>query len=301
MAILNRDEGKLSYELTQRFQGSPYFTKIIYLKSVDEIKKVIDNQEAIMVLHIDDVFSKKLWEEKRASVQLIFDGRKSNSAQIVQGYASKIIQRYSQDLAEYLHFKFPKSVTIERNWFNPNLMYLWFTVPGLVAILVMFTSLLVTALSIAREREMGTFDQLLVSPLRPVDILIGKTIPGLIIGMVEGILILLVAIFAFQIPFTGSLLMLCLSMLIFVCSIVGVGLFLSSLCKTQQQALLATFVFMSNAVILSGFATPIDNMPMWLQNVTLINPLRYFLVIIRGLFLKDLPFFIVFMNLYPYF
>jgi ABC-2 type transport system permease protein len=298
---LNRDNGKLSYELTQRFQGSSYFSNIKYLKNVDQIKKAIDMQEAIVVLHIDDLFSRNLLEGKTGEVQLILDGRRSNSAQIVQGYALKIIQQYNEEIARKEKLPVSSTILIPRNWFNPNLIYTWFNIPGLVAILTMTTALLVTSLSIARERELGTFDQLLVSPLRPIDILIGKTIPGIIIGIIEGCGILLAGVFVFQIPFTGSILLLFLSMLIFVSSIVGIGLFLSSLCKTQQQALLAVFVFISVSVILSGFATPIDNMPIWLQKVTIANPLRFFIVITRGLFLKAMPCKLVLLNLIPIF
>jgi ABC-2 type transport system permease protein len=163
----------------------------------------------------------------------------------------------------------------------------------------MMVSLIITSLSIAREREMGTFEQLLVSPLQPIDILIGKSVPAMVFGMGEGTAIIAAAIFIFQIPFTGSLLALYFAMFVFVCSVVGVGIFLSALSKTQQQALLAVFVFMAPAIILSGFATPIENMPVWLQNITSGNPLRYFLVILRGLFLKELPFSMVIDNTIP--
>jgi ABC-2 type transport system permease protein len=299
LGILNLDSGKQAYELTQRFQGSTYFPHIKYLRNVGEIKEVIDNQKVMAVIFIHEQFSRNLLAYKKAQVELILDGRKSNSAQIVQGYVMQIIQQYNDELAKIMHFRIPPSIVIQRSWFNPNLIYQWFTVPGLVAILLMFTTIIITALSIARERELGTFEQLLVSPLRPIDILIGKSIPGIVLGMGEGSIILIAAITAFQIPLTGSLLLLYFSMFIFVCSIVGIGICLSAICKTQQQALLAVFVFMSNAVILSGFGTPIDNMPNWLQNITLINPLRYFLVIVRSIFLKDMSAHLVLMQLYP--
>lgn len=294
-AVLNRDAGKESFELIERFKGSSFFKKIRYLEKNEDVKKVIDNQKVSMVINIDETFSRDLLSNKKASLQLILDGRKSNSAQIIQGYAMKIINKYIEDLKGE---NFEKSILIKRNWFNPNLLYIWFTVPGLVAILTMLTALLVTALTIAREREMGTFEKLLVSPLKPFDILIGKTVPGILIGIFEGSLILIAAILIFKIPFIGSLFFLYLSMFVFVSSIVGIGLFLSSLCKTQQQALLSVFMFMSISVILSGFATPIENMPEWLQKATLINPLRHFLTIVRGIFLKNISFSIVFKNLW---
>lgn len=299
MAVLNRDSGKLSYELVQRFVGSSFFGRIIYLKSEREIQEAIDTQKVMMVMHIDEQFSRNLLSNMSAEVQLILDGRKSNSVQIVQGYAAAIVQQYNDELAKRRGLPQPSTVLVARNWYNPNLIYTWFTVPALIGILTMLVSLLLTSLSIARERELGTFEQLLVSPLQPIEILIGKTIPAIVFGMGEGSLILLIAIVIFQIPFTGSLLALYIAMFIFVCSIVGIGIFLSSISKTQQQALLAVFVFMSPAIILSGFATPIENMPVWLQDVTYANPLRYFLVIVRGIFLKELPWSVVLENTYP--
>ncbi len=299
IAILNKDDGKLSSELIERFKGSPTFSHIRYLKNVSEIKDVIDNQKVSMVVHINEDFSRNLLSGKNGEVQLILDGRKSNTTQIIQGYAAQIIGQYYQDLSKEKHFSSPSSILIPRNWYNPNLIYTWFNVPGLVAILTLTTSLVVTSLTIAREREMGTFEQLLVSPLRPVDILLGKAIPGIIIGMGEGSIILFSAVLGFGIPFTGSLLLLYFSMFFFVSSIVGVGLFLSSLCKTQQQALLSVMIFISVTISLSGFSTPVENMPKWLQDMTYINPLRHFLVIVRGIFLKDMSFGVVLKYLYP--
>lgn len=299
IAVLNKDEGKLSHELIERFKGSPTFTHITYLNSVKQISDIVDNQKVTMVIHIDERFSRDLLAKKDANVQLILDGRKSNSAQIIQGYAIKIIGQYYDDLMKRMNVIKPRTVIIQRNWFNENLIYTWFNVPGLIAILTLSTSLIVTSLTIARERELGTFEQLLVSPLRPIDILIGKVIPGVIIGLGEGTIILVAAVLGFGIPFTGSLTTLYLSMFIFVLAIVGVGLFLSSLCKTQQQALLAVMIFMSVTVSLSGFSTPVENMPKWLQDLTYFNPLRHFLVIVRGVFLKDMPLSIVLNSLFP--
>jgi ABC-2 type transport system permease protein len=301
MAILNEDYGKYSYELMQRFKGCPYIKDITYLTHESQIKEVIDNQKVIMVLHIKKQFSGNILQNKKSEVQLIFDGRKSNSAQIVQGYAIKIIQNYEQELAKNFGLKTVPSMLVPRNWFNSNLIYSWFTVPSLVSMLTMFTCIIVISLSIAREREFGTFDQLLVSPLNSWEILIGKAIPGIIIGLAEGTLMLIAALFFFQVPFRGSIFLLYFALLFFVCSIVGVGLFLSSLCKTQQQALLATFVFISITVILSGFGTPIDSMPVWLQKFTYINPLRFMLVITRGIFLKAMNFTDILKNLFPIF
>src|SRR5262249_53819520 len=160
-----------------------------------------------------------------------------------------------------------------RNWFNPNITYLWYNITSLVGTLAMLTCLIVVAQSIAREREMGTFDQLLVSPLRPIQISIGKIVPGILIGTLEGFLMWAAGSFILGVPFTGSILLFGLSLLVFVTAISGIGLFISSLSATQQQAMLGTFVFMLPSVLLSGFATPIENMPTWLQPVTYLIPL----------------------------
>jgi ABC-2 type transport system permease protein len=299
IGILNRDNGQPSYELIQRFRGSPTFNKIHYLSSVEDIAHYIDNQKVVLVLHIDEQFSRNLLAQKQANVQFILDGRKSNSAQIVSGYASNILSQFNHDFTEQFQVNQQQTELVPRNWFNPNLLYYWFNVPNLCGILTMLISLTITALSVARERELGTFDQLLVSPLSPIEILIGKTVPAVIIGMIEGTFIVLAAVFIFQIPFTGLIWPLYLSMFVFTLSIVGVGLFISSLSMTQQQAILGSFVFMSPAVLLSGYATPIENMPVWLQYVTYANPLRYFLVIVKGLFLKAMPVNVVLENTWP--
>ncbi len=299
IGILNRDKGAESFELLQRFRGAPTFTHIIDLQSVEDIARVIDNQQAVIVVHIDEQFSRNLRAQKSADVQLVLDGRKSNTSQIVQGYAISIINQFSRDFAARVNIPQQRTEIFPRNWFNPNLLYYWFNVPNLSGVLTMLIGLTVTALSVARERELGTFDQLLVSPLQPIEILIGKTIPALIIGLIEGTIIIGAAIFVFQIPFIGSFALLYGSMFVFISSIIGVGLFISSLSMTQQQAILGSFVFMTPAVTLSGYATPIENMPYWLQQVTLINPLRYYLIIAKGLFLKDMPAYIVFENVWP--
>lgn len=299
IGILNRDNGEPSFELIRRFHGSPTFNQIHYLSSVKDIENYIDTQKVVLVVHIDEQFSRNLLARKPATVQFILDGRKSNSAQIVNGYAASILSQFNQDFTSIFQIHQQQTEIVPRNWFNPNLLYYWFNVPNLCGVLTMLIALTITSLSVARERELGTFDQLLVSPISPLEILIGKTIPAVIVSMMEGTIILIAAIFLFQIPFTGALWVLYFSMFVFILSIVGVGLFISSLSMTQQQAILGSFVFMSPAVLLSGFATPIENMPEWLQYGTYANPLRYFLVIVKGVFLKDMPVSIVLENTWP--
>lgn len=299
IAFLNQDNGKASFEVMSRFRGSPMFQNIVTIHSVDEIAPTIDNQHAVVVIHFNEQFSRNLYANKHADIQVILDGRKSNTTQVVLGYIDEIINRYNADFAKENGFPIQNSLLIVRNWFNPNLLYYWFNVPNLCGILTMLVSMIVTALSVARERELGTFDQLLVSPLQPHEILLGKALPAILISLIEGTIIILAAVLFFRIPFVGSLLYLYLSLIVFCSSVVGIGLFLSSLAKTQQQAILGSFVFLSPAILLSGYATPIENMPPWLQFIDLANPVRYFLVISKGLFLKDMPFYIVFNNMWP--
>lgn len=299
IGILNRDNGEQAFELVQRFHGAPTFKHIVYLNSVPEIKPFIDNQRGLMVVSIDQQFSRNLDAGNAANVQLILDGRKSNTAQILVGYATALIEQFNLDFAKRSGISLQNTEIVPRTWFNPNLIYYWYNVPSLCGILTMLVGLVVTALSVARERELGTFDQLLVSPLQPHEILLGKAIPAIIIAMAEGSIIVLAGIFIFQIPFNGSLWLLYGSMFFYICAIVGVGLFISSLCSTQQQAILGAFVFMTPAVLLSGFATPIENMPDWLQVITYANPPRYFIAVARGIFLKGMPAEMVFEQTWP--
>ena len=220
-------------------------------------------------------------------------GRRSNASQIVAGYLSGIAASMSNsanvNLAALGGDASGGDSLVVSHWFNPNLDDFWFIVPSLLGTLTLLIALVVTGQSVARERELGTFDQLMVSPLRVSEILIGKTVPPLIIGVVQSTAFLLVAVLFFQIPFRGSLLLLYLGIVFFLASVIGVGLFISSLSQTQQQAFLGTFLFTAPAILLSGFATPVENMPGWLQILTQANPLRHFLVIVRGVFLKGLP------------
>lgn len=299
IGILNQDEGKLSQELIERFQGSPTFSSLFFLRSAQELQQALDTQEVLAVLQFNSRFSSDLLSQKPASIQVILDGRKSNTTQVVLGYMNSIVGQFNADLAKKEGIPPPRLSLIPRNWFNPNLIYAWFTVPGLIATLSMMTSLIVTAMSVARERELGTFDQLLVSPLNSWEILVGKMIPGLLVGIFQATLMVLASLYLFSVPLTGSLALLYGSLLFFIASSVGIGLFLSSISLTQQQALLYAFVFLAPAITLSGFATPVENMPLFLQKFTDINPLKHFLLICRGVFLKQWTMQEVWQHTYP--
>jgi ABC-2 type transport system permease protein len=251
-----------------------------------QLAPLIDNRDALIVLRLGQRFTAQLKRGESAPVQVIIDGRNSNTALLALGYLRTIVTDFNIEWAREHGLRGPPATLQVRPWYNENLLSRWFIVPGIVGLLSLVVTIIVTGLSVAREREAGTFDQLLVTPLRPAEILVGKSLPGIIIGLVEGSLILLVVIFWFEVPVRGSLLALYLGMFLFLLSAVGVGLMISSLAVTQQQGILGAFMFLVPAVILSGFATPISNMPTVVQHLTLINPLRYFMVILRGVFLE---------------
>lgn len=299
LAILNQDSGKHGLEIVRRLSGSTTFTHILFVDSQADIAKEIDNQTVLAAVHIPQDFSRRIAAGEQGTFQIILDGRRSNAAQIVSGYITQLVTQYSREQEKERADVNALPLVAERNWFNENLLYIWFTVPSLVGILSMVIALVVTALSVARERELGTFDQLLVSPLMPWEILIGKTLPAVIVGLIEGLLIWSVGVLVFRIPFTGSFALLVFTILVFIMSIVGVGLFISSLAKTQQQAILGAFVFMVPAVTLSGYAAPVENMPDWLQRVTWFNPLKHVLITLKGLFLKNMPLADVWSNTWP--
>lgn len=298
-AVYNEDPGLASRELVARFTGAPNFHQVATASSDAEIAPLVDSQRALMVLHIGPQFSRDLSGGRPGAVQVIVDGRNSNTAAILLGYVSTIAASFDADWMRQNGGTAATASLDVRAWFNPNLESRWFLVPGIVGLLTLLVTTLVTSLSVAREREQGTFDQLLVTPFRPVEILIGKALPGFIIGFAELTAIVVIATLWFQVPLRGELVTLYAGLFLFLFSSLGVGLMISSLAVTQQQGLLGAFLFMVPSVMLSGFATPIANMPAWMQHVTLINPLRYFLVIIRGVFLQGTPFHMLASQFWP--
>lgn len=299
LAVLNQDRGRQSYELIERFRNSTAFTRVSYLDGVQQIKPTIDSQRALLVLHIPADFSRTIEAGGTGEIQLILDARRTNAAQICLGYATKIVNSLNHELQARNAKQQEQSVVVARAWFNANKEFVWVTLPGLIALLTALETLLLTGLSVARERELGTFDQLLVSPMQPFEILIGKSIPPMVAGTLEGTFILLLAVFAFGVPFQGSLPLLYLAMFIYLLSMVGIGLFISSLVATQQQALLGVFTCTIPLIQLSGFATPVENMPPWLIQANGMNPVAYFLVISKGVFLRDMPLSSVLSNIWP--
>jgi ABC-2 type transport system permease protein len=286
LAIYNEDRGAPSRELISRLEGSQHFHLYGYLESEKQIKPLIDNKKVLLVLHLGPRFTADLASGRSAPLQVIIDGRNSNTALLALGYVRQIISDFNLDWAERFNRPTPPASLEVRPWYNSNLVSRWFIVPGIVGLLTLVITTIVTALSVAREREAGTFDQLLVTPMRPIEILIGKSFPGVLIGTVEGTFILLMAVYWFEVPLRGSVGALYIGMFLFLLSAVGIGLMISSLAVTQQQGMLGAFLFLVPAVILSGFATPIANMPEAVQLLTYLNPLRYFMIILRGVFLE---------------
>ena len=285
VAIYNEDRNAPSRELVARIIGSPHFNLHSYLDNEKQITPLINEREVLIVLHLAQHFSADLYKGRTAKAQVIIDGRNSNTALLVQGYLN-IVRDFNLEWARRNGMPSPPAMVKVRPWFNSNFESRWFIVPGIIGLLTLVITTIVTSLSVAREREAGTFDQLLVTPLRPIEILIGKSIPGMLIGLVEGSFILFMATTWFEVPLRGSLAGLYLGMFLFIFSGVGIGLMISSLARNQQQGMLGAFLFVVPAVILSGFATPIENMPYVVQLITYLDPLRYLLIILRGVFLE---------------
>ncbi len=298
-AILDEDGGRAAREFVSRFEGSPNFDVVARLSRVEEMREAVDARRASLAIHLGQTFSRDLALGKPAPVQAVVDGRQSNTALIILGYVEAIAEDFNARwLADHGEAPPPARLVV-RAWFNPNLESRWFIVPGIAALLTMVVTVVVTSLSVAREREVGTFEQLLVGPFRPFEILIGKSVPPLLIGLAEGAVIVAVAILWFGVPFRGSPAPLFAGLLLYVLAVIGIGLMISSIARTQQQAILGAFLFVVPAVILSGFATPIENMPPLIQDLTLANPMRYFLVVVRSSFLEGPPMALIAGQLWP--
>lgn len=287
LAIYNDDGGASSIELMQRLAAAKAFPHIINVHSQAEMEDLIDRQEALLAIRIPSDFSRKIDRHEAANIQAIVDGRRSNSAQIAYGYAQQVVTQFDRDNSK---LALPAQLVIQ-NLYNPNLEYQWFILPSLVAIITTIGCLMVTALSLAREREEGTFDQLLVSPITPAYIMAGKALPGIIVAMMQGTIIATAAVFVYHVPFNGSVWLLYFSIFCYGMSLAGFGLFISALCNSQQQAFLGVFGFMTPAVILSGYMAPVENMPTVLRWISAMDPLSYIIIVIKGIFLKgyDLP------------
>jgi ABC-2 type transport system permease protein len=288
-ALCDLDRSADSRELARRLEASGYFSIRYRPGSPGEIRGLIDRGEALCALQIDRGFAKDILKGDPVAVQVIVDGTDSNTATVALNYASRIIAQYAKDKSAQMTGPRHDILDVRtRAWYNPELRSRNYNVPGVIAIVIMLTCLLLTSMAIVREREIGTMEQLMVTPLKPVELILGKTIPFALIGFFDMILVTVVAVLHFGIPINGPLWLLPIGTSIYLLSVLGIGLFISTISRTQQQALTATFFVYIPSVLLSGFMFPIENMPKVIQYATLANPLRYFLVIIRGIFLKGI-------------
>ena len=297
LAVLDQDGGREAREFVSRFAGAETFTRLRYLTGVAEIAPALETQEVSMVLHLGPDFSRRIAAGERAEVQLLLDGRRTNTAQILLGYATRIVAQFNETLSE--GGARPPTVVIARAWFNPNVEPLWSAVPALFAVLTAVVGFMVSALAVARERELGTFEQLLVSPLQPVEILVGKTLPALLIALTSASAMLALGGIVLEVPLRGSLTGLFAAMTVYLAAIVGIGLFISSLASTQQQAVIGLLLYMVPAVLLSGYATPVENMPDWLQWLAATNPITHFIIICKGVFLRAVPAEVILRHTWP--
>ncbi|HVU36196.1 MAG TPA: ABC transporter permease [Opitutaceae bacterium] len=293
LVVMDRDGTPSSRELVSRFTGSGYFETVVATQDERVARRAVDAARASAILQIDSGFEGDLRAGRPAPVQLVVDGSDSNTARLVLNYSSVVASGFNTDVVLATALRrtgaAPEGGTVDlraRAWFNENLESRNYFVPGVMAILVMLISLMLTGMAIVREKEVGTIEQIMVTPIRPLEFILGKFAPFVVIGFVDVLLVTVVGVFWFDIPIRGSFALLLLGTACFLLSTLGIGLFISTVSSTQQQAMMTTFFFFYPAMLLSGFIYPIANMPRVVQWMTFVNPLRYFLVIVRGVFLK---------------
>ena len=300
LAWMDMDRTPLSRELREEFTGSGRFDVVAWPADETEAAQVLDAGEAQAVVRVLPAFERDVRRGRPVSVQVLLDGTNSNTASLVSSYAVNVVAAFSARISAGrqsvqllrrgaeapVNSASPQVAASTRVWFNPDLYSRNYFVPGVVANIIFMVTLMLTALAIVREKEIGTMEQLMVTPMRPVELMLGKTLPFAVVGLLDVVLVTAVALLVFHIPFRGSALLLLFCAAIFLMSSLGAGLFLSTVSHTQQQAMMANFFFSTPAFMLSGFAFPIRNMPAAVQYLTYLNPMRYFIEIVRGIFLK---------------
>jgi len=294
LAVLDLDHSQESRDLISRFQSSPYFEVNTWLSDERQLAALIDRGQVTLALHIHPGFAQRLRKGQTAPVQVIVDGTNSNTALIALGYVNQIAAGFAEDyqrdrlqrLAPLLAAQAPRVELERRPWFNADLKSQWFFIPGIIGSLTLIMVVLLTAFAIVREREIGTLEQIMVTPIRPLEFILGKTLPFFLIGLADVALVAIVGTLWFQIPFRGSMAVLLFGTVLFLLSMLGVGLLISTISATQQQAMVSAFFFNMPAITFSGFGFPISSMPEALQHLTYLDPLRYFLIVLRGVYLK---------------
>jgi ABC-2 type transport system permease protein len=295
LAVLDYDNSQTSRDFVRRFFVSNYFVRAADVSSYDELQKLLDSSAARIGVVIPPEFGRKIHLREKVAVQTLVDGTDSNTAQIALGYFTGIAQSYSVDiLMERLRqitypppFSIPSLKVESRVWYNPDLLSSHFVVPGIIAIIMMMVGAILTAITIVQEKEFGSLEQLIASPLRPFELVTGKLIPYLVLAMLDMMLIVAVAYVVFEVPIKGSFILLFCMGLLYMANVLGMGVVISTMADTVQSAMLVAFLMsMLPAILLSGFVFPLENMPALLQGLSYIVPARYFLEIIRGIYLK---------------
>lgn len=292
--VLDLDHSQESRELLSRFSSSPYFDVQRQLTEARQLHDLIDSGEATVGIEIDAGFAQKLRQGQSAPLQVILDATNSNTALIASSYVTQVAlgwaQQAQQDRMEraapQLIEQTPAVELEQRPWFNPNLSSRWFLVPGVIGSLMLVLVIMLTALAVVREREIGTLEQIMVTPIRPAEFILGKTLPFFLIGLFDVVLIGAVGTLWFQVPFRGHISVLLTGAVLYLLCMLGAGLLISTVSSTQQQAMVTAFFFIMPAITFSGFGFPISTMPPWLQYMTYASPLRYFLIVLRGTYLK---------------
>jgi ABC-2 type transport system permease protein len=297
--VLDRDRSAASYELLARLDGSGVFRRVANLNRVAEVQTYINERRVLLVLQIGEDFERRLLSGSGAELQVIADGRNSNTAGTVMGYVNLAVERFNADWRSARGQPAPPIRVTTRAWYNPNLETRWHMIPALIGTLTFLQTLLLTGMSVAREREQGTFDQLLVTPFRPSEIMVGKAVPPMLVGVGQATLILLVGQLWFQIPFAGRFLTLYIGLTFFLLAAIGIGLLLSSIAATMQQAMLYSFMIVMPFALLSGLTTPIESMPEFLQYVTFLNPLRYAIEMTHRVYLEGAGLALLLPQLWP--
>jgi len=292
-AVYDQDQTSDSRDLIARFTDSGCFQVVAYPQNDEEMHRLIDHGRSSVVLHIRRGFSEELRAGRTPALQVIIDGTDSNTAGVVVNYLARVALGYSdQILVERLGrlggaAQLPGRVTLRtRAWFNENLESRNYFVPAVIVVVVSVVTLLLTSMAVVREKEIGTMEQIMVSPLTPTEFILGKTAPFALVGYVDVLIVTIVGAFWFEVPIRGSLLLLLVATGCYLMATLGAGLLISTISHTQQQAMMGTFFFFFPAMLLSGFAFPIENMPTVVQWLTYLNPMRYFLIIVRATFLK---------------
>jgi ABC-2 type transport system permease protein len=298
-AVLDQDRSVSSRELLAGLDGSGIFERVGDLQRSSDMARYIDARRALLVLQIAPDFERRLLDGAGAEVQVIADGRNSNTAGTALGYLGSIVEQFNRNWRSS-HALAPAPVEIvSRAWYNPNLETRWNMIPGLIGTLTLIQTMMLTAMSVAREREQGTFDQLLVTPFRPYEIMTGKALPSMLVGTIQATGVLLVAQLWFRIPFAGSYLTIYSGLLLFLLAAIGIGLLVSALSATMQQAMLYSMLLIMPFSLLSGLTTPLSNMPRLLQYFTAVNPLRYAIDIARRVYLEGVGLDLLWSDLWP--